>query len=68
MNKNMIGKIIQEERIKQKLTRKQLATMAGCTSRAISYWEIGQQDISVKMADEVLKALGVTFNLGKKEQ
>lgn len=68
MNKNMIGKIIQEERIKQKLTRKQLAMMAGCTSRAISYWEIGQRDISVKMADEVLKALGVTFNLGKKEQ
>lgn len=61
-----IGKIIKKERELQGLSFSQLARKAGCTSRAISYWETDQREITVKMADQVLNALGTTCILGKK--
>jgi len=61
-----IGKLIKKERETQGLSFSQLARKAGCTSRAISYWEAGQREITVKMADQVLSALGTTCKLGNK--
>lgn len=65
MNKNVeIQKKIREERIKQGISIRKLAKMAGCTERAIAYWEKGEKEITVNMADRMLKTLGVKMELG----
>lgn len=63
-----IGKLIQKEREKQGLSCNQLAIKTGCTGRAISYWETGQRVPSIEMADNVLTALGITLQIGKKQK
>lgn len=59
------GEILQNERKKQGLTRKKLSEMTGFTTRAISYWETGKREISLKNADIVAKVLGMTLQIGK---
>lgn len=65
MKKNLeIQQKIREERIKQGISIRKLAQMAGCTDRAIVYWEKGEKEITVNMADKILKVLGVSMNIG----
>lgn len=65
MKKNLeIQQKIREERIKQRISMRRLAQMAGCTDRAIAYWEKGEKEITVNMADKILKVLGISMNIG----
>lgn len=65
MKKNLeVQQKIREERIKQGISIRKLAQMAGCTDRAIVYWEKGEKEITVNMADKILKVLGVSMNIG----
>ena len=59
------AKLIKEERIKQKISCTELGRKAGCTGNAIKYWENQHRTPSIDSADKVLKALGVTYTLGK---
>lgn len=59
-----LGKILKAERIKQGLSQKALAEMAGVTKRAIIYWENGEKSMSIKNADKIFKALHITITLG----
>lgn len=61
-----IGLMIATERTKANLSREKLAQAAGCTSRAIEYWESGKRGISLEYADKVFKALGKTITIGAK--
>lgn len=61
-----IGLIISEERTKANLSRKKLATLAGCTERAIIYWENGTRSISLENADKIFRALGKPLTIGAK--
>lgn len=54
------------EREKQGLSRKKLAEKAGCSEMAIYYWETGRREITLQMADQILKALGVSMKIGAK--
>ena len=58
------GKIIQSERVKQGLSRKELAEKAGFTKRAIIYWESGERTMSIENADRLFKALNLTIKIG----
>ena len=59
-----LGKILQEEREKQRLSKKQLAKMANVSDTIISYWESGKREMTVKNADKIFKALGVVISIG----
>ncbi len=65
MEKNIeIQKKIKEERIKQGISIRKLAQMAKCSDRSIVYWESGKREISVNMADKLLKTLGIQIQIG----
>lgn len=61
----MFGEILRNERKKQGISKAKLAEMTGFTSRVIYYWENGQHDISLKNAEIVANALGITITIGK---
>ena len=61
-----LEKILKDERIKQGLSQKALAEMAGVTKRSIIYWENGEKSMSVDSADKVFKALRIAITLGYK--
>lgn len=68
MRECMFGEILRNERERQGISRAKLAEMAGFTSRVIYYWENGHHDISLKNAEIVANALGITIIIGKKKQ
>ena len=59
---------IREERMKQGISIRKLAQMAGCTDRAIVYWEKGEKEITVNMADKLLKTLGISVKIGANDE
>ena len=59
-----VGLMIAQERIKKKMSKAELAELAGFTTRAVEYWESGKRNISFDNADKVLKALEVTVKIG----
>ena len=59
-----LGKILKQEREKQKLSKKELAKRAGVSDTVISYWESGKREMTVKSANKVFKALGVKITIG----
>lgn len=61
-----IGKVNATKRTKKNMSRGTLAIKAGCTSRAIEYWEKGKRGISLEYADKIFKALGETITIGAK--
>lgn len=61
-----IGATIAAERTKANLSTKKLAEAAGCSPRAIEYWESGKRKISLENADKIFKALGKTLTIGVK--
>lgn len=61
-------KILQKQRKKQGLSCRKLGFKAGCTGRAISYWENGQREISLKEAEKVMNALGMDLVIVKRRQ
>lgn len=62
-----LGKLIRDERIRQKLTYQKLADMSGFTIRAITYWENGERKMSVENADRILNVLHISVTIGEKE-
>lgn len=69
MKKNLeIQQKIREERMKQGISIRKLAQMAGCTDRAIVYWEKGEKEITVNMADKLLKTLGISVKIGANDE
>lgn len=62
----MFGEILRNEREKQGISKAKLAEMTGFKSRVICYWENCQHDISLKNAEIVANALGITITIGKK--
>lgn len=59
-----LGLLIMNERIKNNISRQKLAEKAGCTTRAIEYWENGERGISLEYADKIFKALNTKITIG----
>ncbi len=58
-----VGEYLKEQREQQGLSHAKLAKAAGVSKRSLIYWEQGR-DMSVEVADKVLKALGATYKIG----
>lgn len=65
MSEHKFGKILQNARKQRGITQEKLSEMTGFTTRAISYWETGQREISLKNADIVAKALKIKVTIGE---
>lgn len=61
---NYVVQIIKNEREKKGISQRQLGLKAGCSGRAIAYWESGQREISLKMADKLLEVLDISVLIG----
>ena len=64
MKEHEFGEILRNERKKRNVTQAQLSEMTGFTIRAISYWETGKREITIRNADVVAKALGISVVIG----
>jgi transcriptional regulator with XRE-family HTH domain len=60
-----LGKVLKDERQRQKLSQQTLADTAGVTKRAIAYWESGKKQMNVESADKVFKALHMSVKIGE---
>ena len=63
-----LGKILKEKRISKGLTQAELASKAGVTIRAITYWENGKKHMTVESADKVFRVLGAKLVIGADDQ
>ena len=63
MNKQHIGKIIQERRDYLNLTQKDVAEMAGITFKSISEIELGIRNPSVNTLKRILDVLGLELSV-----
>ena len=59
-----IVKVINEERRRQGLSKKELAKRAGFGASSIRNWELGSEPSLVKV-ESALRVLGITYTLGK---
>lgn len=66
ISKEKLGLFFQQLRIKQGLSRKELAEKAQVSRNIIGYWENGKCCISIENADRMLKALSGQVVIGKK--
>ena len=64
MTEQTFGEVLRIARKKRGITQQKLADMTGFTARVISYWETDRHEISLKNADIVAKALGITISVG----
>ena len=62
---NDIYGFLKNSRLAAGLSRKQLAEIIGCSERAVTYWESGKREMTLKHADAVCTALGVEVVIGK---
>ena len=63
-----IQRKIREERIRQGISIRKLAKMVGCSDRSILYWEKGEREITVNMADKLLKTLSISVKIGANDE
>ena len=63
MNKQQIGKIIQERRDYLNLTQKDVAEMAGITFKSISEIELGIRNPSLNTLKSILDVLGLELTV-----
>ncbi len=61
----MFAELIKVERERQGLSLSHLAEKAQVTKPSLHQWEHGKGNISLKNADKVLKALGISMKIGK---
>jgi transcriptional regulator with XRE-family HTH domain len=57
--------VIQKQRIQQSLSLRKLSSISGVGFATIHQAEIGNRNLSIEQADRILKALGVSFVIGK---
>lgn len=63
-----IRNILKIERRKRNMNYKEFGALLGCTGRSVSYWEAGTRNISLNTADEALKKLGITLEIGRNKE
>jgi transcriptional regulator with XRE-family HTH domain len=63
-----IRNILKIERRKRNMNFKEFGKLIGCTGRSVSYWEAGMRNISLNTADEALKKLGITLEIGRNKE
>lgn len=64
MNEHKFGEILRNARMEHGISQAELSKMTGFTVRAISFWENGKREISLKNAVKIAKALNMDFRIG----
>ncbi len=61
MDKYTILQVIEKERLRQGMSKRELAKKAGVTDRSLYMWESDQRGMTLTNADSLLKAVGMTL-------
>ena len=61
MDKYTILQVIEKERLRQGMSKRELAKKAGVTDRSLYMWESHQRGMTLTNADSLLKAVGMTL-------
>lgn len=68
MNKYTILQVIEKERLRQGMSKRELAKKAGVTDRSLYMWESDQRGMTLTNADSLLKAVGMTLVIEREER
>lgn len=68
MNKYTILQVIEKERLRQGMSKRELAKKAGVTDRSLYMWESDQRGMTLTNADNLLKAVGMTLVIEREER
>jgi transcriptional regulator with XRE-family HTH domain len=61
VDKYTILQVIEKERLRQGMSKRELAKKAGVTDRSLYMWESDQRGMTLTNADSLLKAVGMTL-------
>lgn len=67
MDKYTILQVIEKERLRQGMSKRELAKKAGVTERSLYMWESDQRGMTLTNADSLLKAVGMTLVIEREE-
>lgn len=67
MDKYTILQVIEKERLRQGMSKRELAKKAGVTDRSLYMWESDQRGMTLTNADSLLKAVGMKLVLEREE-
>lgn len=67
MDKYTILQVIEKERLRQGMSKRELAKKAGVTDRSLYMWESDQRGMTLTNADSLLKAVGMTLVIEREE-
>lgn len=68
MDKYTILQVIEKERLRQGMSKRELAKKAGVTDRSLYMWESDQRGMTLTNADSLLKAVGMTLVIEREER
>lgn len=68
MDKYTILQVIEKERLRQGMSKRELAKRAGVTDRSLYMWESDQRGMTLTNADSLLKAVGMKLVIEKEER
>lgn len=68
MDKYTILQVIEKERLRQGMSKRELAKKAGVTDRSLYMWESDQRGMTLTNADSLLKAVGMKLVIEREER
>lgn len=67
MDKYTILQVIEKERLRQGMSKRELAKKAGVTDRSLYMWKSDKRGMTLTNADSLLKAVGMTLVIEREE-
>lgn len=68
MCNNAILQVVEEERLRQGMSKQELAEKSGITARSLYMWQSDKRKMTLASADKLLKAVGMKLVIEKGER
>ncbi len=68
MRNNAILQVVEEERLRQGMSKQELAEKSGITARSLYMWQADKRKMTLASADKLLKAVGMKLVIEKGER
>lgn len=68
MRNNAILQVVEEERLRQGMSKQELAEKSGITARSLYMWQADKRKMTLASADKLLKAVGMKLVIEQGER
>lgn len=68
MRNNAILQVVEEERLRQGMSKQELAEKSGITARSLYMWQADKRKMTLASADKLLKAVGMKLVIEQEER